>query len=120
MRTPSIKTLRDAFNDRAPEAKRVLRMTRAQLLETPAGDARDRECLHRPDTEDLRMHALNALDPGFHGIETIRTTMREPASYLNTGDTYASTLIYWRGRYRVQCVGDFVETLERWHRARFE
>jgi hypothetical protein len=36
MRTPSIKTLSAVFDDPA-HAKRILRMPRAQLLETPAG-----------------------------------------------------------------------------------
>jgi hypothetical protein len=35
-RTPSIKTLSAVFDDPA-HAKRILRMSRAQLLETPAG-----------------------------------------------------------------------------------
>lgn len=29
------------------------------------------------------------------------------------GETYAPTVIYWRGQYRVQSVGDFIETMQR-------
>ena len=56
MRTPSIKTLSTVFDNPA-EAKRILRMSRAQLLETSAGAARNAECYNPPKTYDLRMHA---------------------------------------------------------------
>lgn len=112
MRLPSIKTLSRVFED-APAARRIMEMTRAQLAELPAGAQRLRECLNSPKTWDIRLHCLNAIDAGLHGIEAIQSTGREYADYLNSGDTYAPTLIYWRGAYRVQSVGDFIETMER-------
>ena len=60
----------------------------------------------------LRMHCLNACDPGLFGIEGIQAG-DEWATYLNTGDSYAPTIIFWRGNYRVQSLGDFIETMER-------
>jgi hypothetical protein len=110
MRTPSIKILSKVFENPA-EAKRVLFMSHKQLAEHPVGAARIAECYHWPAWHDVRMTILNSIDPGLHGIETIRG--RECADYLNTGDTYAPTLIFWRGAYRVQSVGDFIETMER-------
>lgn len=110
---PSIKTLSAVFND-PKQARAILEMTRAQLIETEAGAARVRDCLNPPSTPDIRMHVLNACDAGLHGVEAIR--LRDGcdfAEYLNTGETYAPTLIRYNGRYRVQSVGDFVETLER-------
>lgn len=109
-RTPSIKTLREVFGDRAAEAKKILRMTRAELLETPAGAARERECFHPPATSDLRMTVLDAL-AGTYGVEAFRTTRRGGywCEYLNAGDTYAATLIRFRGHYRVACWGDIAE-----------
>ena len=108
MRTPSIKTLSAVFSD-PKTAKRILQMTRAQLCEIPAGQARVSECWHAPKTYELRLYCLNATDPGLHGVESCETTHGEYADYLNTGDSYAPTLIYWRGTYRVQSLGDFVE-----------
>jgi hypothetical protein len=110
-RTPSIKTLAALFND-PKAAKRIFRMTRAQLCELPAVAARVAECYHAPRTYDLRLTALNAIDDGLFGVEAV-TVGTEYADYLNTGETYAPTVIYWRGNYRVQSLGDFVETIER-------
>jgi hypothetical protein len=68
---------------------------------------------------DLRLaHADVAL--GTHGVETLYPTVTDPARfaqrvalYLNAGDTYVPTLIYFGGRYRVQSIGDFVEVQDR-------
>ena len=120
MRTPSTQTLARVFSN-PTEAKRIFRMGRAQLLETAAGAARERECMHAPKTWDLRMHVLDSIEPGLCGLESLagaREDSRgigseEYAEYLNAGDSYADTVIYWRGNYRVQSVGDFIETMER-------
>lgn len=109
---PSIKTLSKVFSD-PKKARAIFEMSRTQLLETTAGDARDKECYHAPKTYDLRLHVLNACDSGLHGVEAVQSAGGEYADYLNTGDTYAPTVIYWRGRYRVQSLGDFVETMQR-------
>lgn len=109
---PSIKTLEQAFPDNAKAAREVLEMSRDDLENHPIGAARVRECYHAPMTYDLRLHILNSLG-GFHGIEAIEGTKGEWCEYLNSGDMYAPTIIYWRGRYRVQSLGDFIETMER-------
>jgi hypothetical protein len=111
-RTPSVKTLAHVF-DNAKEAKRILRMNRKELEETIAGRARVQECYNRPTTEDVRLHVLDAMDIGLHGVESIDMGNGQYADYLNTGDSYAATLIFWNGSYRVQSVGDFVEVMER-------
>lgn len=112
MRAPSIRTLARVFED-PKQARRIFKMTATELSDLPAGTARHLECLNPPKSWDVRMHCLNALDAGFHGLESVETSKGEYASYLNTGDCYAETVIYWRGRYRVQSVGDFVEAQER-------
>jgi hypothetical protein len=109
MNLPSIKTLSRVFED-PKHARKILEMTRAQLAELPAGSARIAECYHAPKTYDVRMHCLDAIDPGLYGLESIESESGEYADYLNTGDSYADTLIYWRGRYIVASVGAFVET----------
>lgn len=110
MKTPSVKTLSRIF-DNPKRAKDIFLMSRAQLREGPAA-ARFAECRNPPKTYDLRLFALNACGD-FHGCESLETDRGEYAEYLNSGDTYAETVIYWRGNYRVQSVGDFVETMER-------
>lgn len=112
MRIPSIKTLSAVFSD-AKSARLVLELTRGQLLQTDAGKARGKECYNPPKTYDLRLHVLNALESGLHGVESMESTGGEYADYLNAGDAYALTVIYWRGAYRVQSIGDFVEIMQR-------
>lgn len=112
-RRPSVKTLRRCFGDKAREAKRALHMSRQELLETyDAAGRRLRECYNPPQTYDIRLETLNAIGD-FHGVEGVQAKNGRWASYLNTGDTYNDTLIYWNGHYRVQSLGDFVETMER-------
>jgi len=116
-RLPSIRTLRTVFADRAPEARRILEMTRSELLAHPVGAARAAECYHAPTTLDLQLTVLDSLDTGLFGIEAFdigrRDGTRATVWYLNAGDTYAPTLVFWAGRYRVESWGDRVETLER-------
>ena len=111
MRKPSIKTLSSICEN--PKAVRaVFEMTREQLRETEAGAARCADCYHAPKTYDIRLHVLNNV-AGFHGVEAMQTGNGRYADYLNAGDSYAPTIIYWDGQYRVQSIGDFVETMER-------
>lgn len=112
MRLPSIKTLAAVFSD-PKTARKILEMPRSELLALPAGLKRAAEWFHPPETYDLRMHCLDALDSGRFGVGNIHSTGDECAEYLNAGDSYVPTLIHWRGAYRVQSVGDFVETMAR-------
>lgn len=112
MNLPSIKTLKAVFGDNAREARAILEANRATLEARPECAARIAECYHAPTTLDLRMAALNAL-AGTHGIEGAQAGTGEWLTFLNAGDTYAATVTYWRGRYRVESWGDRVETLER-------
>ena len=112
MRTPSIKTLSRVFSDPV-HAKRILTMSHAELSVQPAGLARIRECYRSPKWHDVRLHCLDAIEGGFFGLESMVSTNGEYAEYLTAGDTYNDTVIYWRGAYRIQCVGDFVETMNR-------
>lgn len=109
MKTPSIKTLSRVFGNPG-EAKRVLQMSHKELADHPAGAKRIAECYNPPAWNDVRLTVLNSLDAGLHGVELIMCANRHDyAEYLNTGDTYTDTLIYWRGNYRVQSIGDFIE-----------
>lgn len=113
MKTPSIEKLRLVFGDNAKQAKEIFKMNKFQLIETPAGKARYQECYNPPAMYDLRMHCLNALESGLYGVESCESVGGWYADYLNTGDSYNPTVIYWRGNYRVQSVGDFIEIMQR-------
>jgi len=107
IRSPSIKALKPIFGDNAMQAKTLLTMTRAQLMQTPVGAARVAECYHAPTTQDIRMECLNALGE-FYGVEGFETDKGE-CLYLNAGDTYTPTLVRFNGAYRVACWGDVAE-----------
>jgi len=109
--TPSIKTLRRIFGDNAAAAKQILQMSRDELLQLPAGAARDKECYHPPQTWDIRMECLNELGD-FSGVEGVDITVRGErvgVEYLNAGDTYTETLARFNGKYQVTSWGDIAE-----------
>lgn len=112
MLLPSIKTLARVFEN-PKHARAIFEMSHEELAAHPIGRARIAECYNAPKWNDVRMHVLNTLDSGLFGLEAIQTNSGEYADYINTGDTYADTVIYWRGAYRVQSIGDFIETMER-------
>jgi hypothetical protein len=94
---PSVRTLAAVFGDNAPAAGSVL------LASAPAPNS-----WLPPGVWD-RLGGL----AGAYGTECVRFDNWESADYLNAGDPYKPTLIVWRGRWRVQSVGDFIETMER-------
>ena len=112
MRKPSIKTLRAAFGDNAAEARRIFEMSRAEIEKLPFAQTAEKQAFGRLHTEYLRAMALNVCG-GFNGLEAVQTANGEWVEYLNAGDVYYETIIYWRGNYRVQTLGDFIETMER-------
>ena len=105
---PSVRTLRAVFGDNARQARAILEMSRAELEALPAGAARVAESYAPPATSHLRMECLDAL-AGTHGVESFETRRHGWCEYLNAGDTYALTLVRYRGRYRVACWGDIAE-----------
>jgi hypothetical protein len=107
MNKPSIKTLSRVFTD-PKRAREILDMGRAELESLPAGFRRVSECYHSPKTYDIRMECLNEIEPRLYGLECF-DTRKGPCFYLNAGDTYTPTLIYFQGRYSVTCWGDIAE-----------
>lgn len=105
---PSVKTLREVFKENAKQARAILEMTRRELEALPAGADRVRECYNPPATSDLRLTRLDAL-AGTHGVEAFQVRDGSWCEYLNAGDTYAATLVRYRGRYRVTSWGDIAE-----------
>jgi hypothetical protein len=107
-RLPSVKTLGAVFNDNAKEARRVLEMRRSELEQVPVCAEHIARCYGTPDTATLRLMALDALADTC-GVESFQTRRGGWVSYLNAGDTYATTLLYHNGTYRVGCWGDIAE-----------
>jgi hypothetical protein len=82
-------------------------MTREQLEKLPTPQTLVMT-YHPPHTSHLRLCLLDELAET-HGVESFQVRDGTWCEYLNAGDTYASTLILFRGRYRVACWGDIVE-----------
>lgn len=115
MNLPSVRTLERAFPGKGKQLRKALEATRSELAAHPAGAARIAECYHPPKTYDVRMHVLDAIAET-HGVEYASPRNDSFCSpkgfeYLNTGDTYAPTIIRFceTGRYRVASWGDVVE-----------
>jgi hypothetical protein len=80
-----------------------------------------RQCFHKPSDTELKMHALNALFD-CHGVEAIRVDGAWVdsyhhdivAAYLNTGDTYALTVVLdsETGEFLLTSYGDYMEAYE--------
>ena len=113
-RLPSVRTLRTVFGDNAKQARAILEMTRDQLEALPAGQSRVQECYSArwqtgtPATYDLRLTCLDALGDTY-GVEEFQVDDGTWCDYLNVGDPYRSTIVRFRGRYRVACWGDIAE-----------
>jgi hypothetical protein len=79
----------------------------------PAVQELERQCYNLPGRHYSLMTALNAL-LGTHGSEPlgeVHMCYGPPFEYLNVGDPYIPTLVYYRssGRFYVRCYGDLVE-----------
>ena len=108
-RSPSVASIESAFPGKGKLAKAIFRMRRSELESLPAGLARIRECYNPPTTSDVRLHCLDAL-LGTFGIEAFQTRNGTWVEYLNTGDTYAPTIIRMNGHYRIASWGDIAES----------
>jgi len=105
-RLPSVRTLRAVFGDNAKQARAILEMSRTQLDNLPTPQALVM-AYNPPFTSHLRLCILNEL-AGTHGVESF-DTKHGWCDYLNAGDTYAVTLVRFRGRYQVTTWGDIAE-----------
>lgn len=111
MRLPSVKTLTTVFEDEAKQARTILETENTTTISSPSVDYARKTAYNRHKKSFIKLLALSDLG-GFYGVEHIQVG-QEYADYLNTGDTYIPTLIYWRGGYRVQSIGDFTESMEK-------
>jgi hypothetical protein len=135
MRVPSVKALTEAFPRLSPDNAKLIRALGIEvdnpdrlreLIEThvPATERYVRSLYSDPYDSDIwRVTvALHAMDQimGTHGVEGLGPTRSgdyAPAyEYLNTGDTYATTLIYDRARdaLKIGSWGDIAERHPEW------
>lgn len=108
MRLPSIKTLQAVFGDNAKRARQILEMDRDQLRAEFAQTGMDRGFYHPPTKKEMRLLLLDKIAET-HGVETVALGNGEIVDYLNSGDTYTATLVFWHGRYHVTDWGTLVE-----------
>jgi hypothetical protein len=76
-----------------------------------------RQCYHRPSYLERLLCALDEICETF-GVEHIQDNDNTLIYYLNTGQTYTSTLIFRRdlNRFQVSSFGDFIEWWECKHK----
>lgn len=104
MKTPSIKSLSSIFGDNAKQAKAILTATDWPALRAILGGERTGGV----KLWQARMEALNELGE-FFGVETIALGDGSFVDYLNSGDSYGTTILRWRGNYLVGDWGSLVE-----------
>jgi hypothetical protein len=114
-RIPSIKTLREVFDDRAKEA-RLLLEGQLDPDSYPSVDRWNRECYHKPSYHERLLCALDEL-AGTFGVEAVFSdqSVQPVLEYLNAGASYAATLVYRRdlGSFKVSTWADEAGFLER-------
>src|SRR5262245_24091321 len=115
---PSRQTLATAFPELTREKIALLRAimkgTAPKICKGCRGDMpSDRICRYYHDGQ-CRYSRMDRIDVvlGTHGVEYVPAghNAKSPAFYYcNAGDTYATTIIKVRGRFRVGCWGVIVE-----------
>jgi hypothetical protein len=116
----SVKVIMEALNVDRKTALRIRGVVKGTINpddETlfPQTDRWIRQCYHRPDDVSLQLSALNELINGF-GVEGLgkndRAPYTPPFEYINTGDTYNTTIIRdnRKDRFFISTWGDVVET----------
>jgi hypothetical protein len=116
MNYPSVKRImeiKDVDRAAAVKVRAILQLTTVDAVTELSGPALDyvRACYHRPPLQLVKLTAVDAILRTF-GVESIPPghNSRSPAiDYCNSGDTYAATLMWTNGRYRVGSWGDIVE-----------
>lgn len=98
------------------EIRRIWKLPKTCGISVPSEDYISVEHLRRnhvyPKVSDIKLAALNDILCG-HGIESMETANTgEYADYINMGDMYVPTVVWWRGRLSL-CeggIGGFIES----------
>jgi hypothetical protein len=105
---PSVKTIQQIRRNGEPLDVETALAVRAAMEKA---DAAGYNFAHPGREARQSLETIDGLIGG-HGVEYIREGggQRSPAiRYVNLGDTYDTTILYVRGRFRVGCWGDIVE-----------
>lgn len=108
---PSVKTLSEVFGDNAKKARQVLEADKTKLRELIVEfnlESWRRQFYNPPRIADVKLAILDKL-ANTCGTESFQVKNTDWCDYLNAGDTYAPTLVYFRGRYRVSSWGEIAE-----------
>jgi hypothetical protein len=117
---PSKKALIDALNITPEQADTVRGLIRGTVItknpaQFPKANAYFSKCHHEPGRLTRILECLNEVLE-MHGVEALGgvRTYGPPAEYLNTGDTYASTLLFDHiaGNFKLTTYGDWLEKNE--------
>jgi hypothetical protein len=112
---PSIKSLA-TITDRPKDLRRLLEIHNSYdlaglLPKCPSAEQWLRECHNKPSFHEIKMSMINEF-LGTHGVEYIRAgrgTKSPAIEYCNAGDSYAPTILFVKGTYRVGDWGSIVE-----------
>ena len=114
---PSINALRKAFEDkigyeRVMIARGILKgKIKPQAIKQVASWVRS--CYNTPSFHEQKMEALNVVLQ-MHGVEEIIDSKGyRLCSYLNSGDIYNTTLLFYNGKYHIGDLGSLRESAER-------
>lgn len=118
---PSIKTLMSVNQDKTSlEAAKLARTIlaaskRSELESLPVYDQYYQRIgihMYNPHSfNELKMQLLDLALEGY-GVEAFRTEKRGYCDYINFGDTYITTIVYFQGRFSVCSWGDIAEKYE--------
>lgn len=108
MRIPTVKTLSAVFGDKAKQARKILEMDGKQLRAEFESAGMLAGYYNPPNKKEMRMLLLDKLAET-SGVEAVALGNGEIVDYLNAGDTYTPTLVFWRGNYSVTDWGTLVE-----------
>ncbi len=117
----TLAKLTDSLSITVEQAQTVLDLIHRRIspFTVKATDDWRRSCYHepRPEAPETIMHAINAVIEtcGTEAIWGNASVTQPAAEYCNTGDTYATTILYdyIAGKYRLTSWGDFVERFEK-------
>lgn len=114
---PSINALRKAFEEkigyeRVMIARGILKgKIRPDAIKQVATWIRS--CYNEPSYHAKKMYALNVVLQ-MHGVEEIiDSNGYRLCEYLNSGDTYTTTLLFYNGKYHIGDWGSLLEFAER-------
>ena len=106
------ESLMEVFKVENDAAAMAINIIKGKVPDEVLQDFRSVRQLHNYDRDYARLLVLNELLE-CHGVEAIGEQPDFTASYLNVGETYATTLVHFddSGKFELTSWGDVVESL---------